>query len=100
MPRFIARPVTVEAYCWEGNGAMLPDDFRLAMSVMPDGTARVSGVNGTSKTAQRGDWLVRGSDGLIVAMKAAAFEVAFEEITAEPVDRVKRPYNRKEHAHV
>jgi len=93
MPRFIASPVVVEAHSWEGNTVLMPDEFRLAVSPLPDGRAMVQTMDG-AQVAQRGDYVVRGADGDFVVVKAAKFETLFQ--AAEPDAPAKRAYNRRE----
>lgn len=77
MPRFVGRPVIVEAHSFEGNVAFWPEPFRLAVRRhYPDGTIGVA-VGSELRTAKYGDWVVHGPDGLFTVMTPAAFEAMF-----------------------
>ena len=94
MPRFIARPVTVEAHQWGGNTVLMPDDFRLSVQSTPDGRAVVTTLDGP-KVAQRDDWIMRGPGGDFVVVRPAAFETMFEPLAQTPEPPAKRPYVRR-----
>lgn len=95
MPRFTALPFVVEAHQWKGNVAPMPDEFRLGLSVSPDGRALVPTEDGL-RPANHGDWIVRGSSGAFSVIHAAAFETMFQEQGLLPEEPVKRAYNRRE----
>lgn len=97
MPRFVARPVVVEAYCWDGNSVGWPEDFRLVLATTPDGRAMVQTADGVS-VAKRDDWIVRGGDGMFVVVKAATFETTYGEMAAAEMP-AKRSYTRRNDTH-
>jgi hypothetical protein len=81
MARFTARPVTVEAYQYQGNTLNLEDAFnRAILRFRPGGQASVSYL-GAAVTIDPGDWLVRGGDGVVEPVKRAKFEARFEPVT-------------------
>ena len=108
MPRFIGLPVVVEAHQYQGNTLNMDGAFNAAfIQFAPSGDAVVRTDYG-NVVLRQGDWMVRGQDGAITPMRAAVFEAMFKPwepamtFSVEPpinVERVKRPYNRKESVH-
>ena len=105
MPRFVARPVVIEAHQWSGNAVLMPDDFRLSLTPQPDGSALVQTIGG-GRRALHGDWVMRGSDGSFSVVRGGAFDDLFEPLTPNPTldlapvsaplpVSVKRPYVRR-----
>lgn len=101
MPRFIAKPVVVEAHQYMGGP--MPMNFQIAIVRKEmDGAATVA-TNDGPRLCRHRDWIVRGADGGFTVAREAAFEVAYEPIHQdEPasVERVKRPYVRRNHENV
>lgn len=90
MPRFIARPVVVEAHPFLGDISQWPDAFRLAVvRHVPGGLTEIRTSDGT-RPCRYGDWIVRGSDGTFTVMHEATFETMFEEHTAPIVRRAEK----------
>lgn len=91
MPRFIARPVIIEAHQFDkGTIGQWPDSFRLAVRRrMPDGTVEIMTGDGARNCKHR-DWVWRGPDGEFSVSREAAFEAMFDEHVpaAEPDRRV------------
>ena len=101
MPRFVARPIVIEAHQWGGNAVLMPDDFRMSLTPQPDGSALVQTVGG-GRRALPGDWVMRGADGTFSVVRGGAFDALFEPLTpnADPdlvpaLVPVKRPYVRR-----
>lgn len=79
MPRFIARPVIVEAHQYSGHTHDLPHAFQLAvLRHVVGGTIEVATGDG-ARPCKCGDWIVRGPDGQFSVMRAATFEAMFEQ---------------------
>lgn len=90
MPRFVARPIVVEAHQYDG--ATLPPDFALAVKQhLSTGLVQVNTGDGP-RPCKYGDWIVRGASGEFSVVKDAAFEMMFEEQQAP----TKRAYTRRE----
>lgn len=78
MPRFVARPLVVEAFQWLGHTHELPESFRLAITRhLPAGGVEVMTGDG-ARQCRHYDWIVRGPEGLFSVLRAAAFEASFE----------------------
>lgn len=94
MPRFIARPISVEAYRFEGNIVLWPDEFRFVVTRhFGDGTISIATGDG-ARVCRYGDWVINGPNGFEV-VHAAPFEAMFAEAvpvvpTPDP-DASKRP---------
>lgn len=99
MPRFTALPITVEAHQFTGATTLMPEAFIRAIPQHREGGAGVVQTARGLVPIELGDWIMRGAGGDFTVMSNAAFEAAFQEQVAES-ERVKRPYHRKEHAHV
>ena len=78
MPRFIARPVIVEAFQFMGGTALFPDDFRRAiLRHLPGGITEVATGEGP-RAMKYGDWLLKGADGTFQVRPAGSFDTWFE----------------------
>jgi hypothetical protein len=89
MPRFVARPVTVEAVLFDTDTAQWPESFRLAVRrFLPDGTIEIMTGDG-ARPCRHGDHVVRGPSGLFSVWHEADFETWFTEQPA------KRPAKTK-----
>lgn len=96
MPRFVARPIVVEAHQYMGHAVDWPDSFRAAIRRFHhDGTVDVS-VGGDLRPMWHRDWLIRGPDGLFSVMKPAAFEHSFAEIVPEVARATSGKFIKKE----
>jgi hypothetical protein len=89
MPRFVALPVTVEAYEWTGHLHMFPDAFRMAVRRQNhNGTVDVMTDDGL-RSCRHGDWIVRGPNGDFSVLRGATFETMYQEhvppVVAAPV---------------
>jgi hypothetical protein len=78
MPRFVARPVQIEAHQWEGHTHELPESFRRAVTRHIMGGVEIMTGDG-ARACKHYDWIVRGPDGQFSVVRAAAFETYFEE---------------------
>lgn len=95
MPRFVARPVVIEAHQWDGNAVLMPDDFRISLTPQPDGSALVHTLEG-GRRATHGDWIMRGADGTFSVVRDGAFDTLFEPWKAVPAALpVTRPYVKR-----
>jgi hypothetical protein len=91
MPRFIARPVEVEAHQYDGTTVCMPDDFRRALRrYLPDGTVEFMTGDGPRPCKYR-DWVMRGPDGQISVIRDAAFEAMFAPVFAGPPPEALMP---------
>jgi hypothetical protein len=101
MPRFVARPIVVEAHQYDGNTVAMPDAFRMAVRRhLPGGTVEVM-AGEQLRACKHGDWIVRGPDGQFSVVRDAAFETMFEPHRAAPAalpEPGKRLPTRKEAA--
>lgn len=78
MPRFIARPIIVEAFQFLGDIALMPEDFRRAVGRhLGGGITEVVTGEGV-RPCRHSDWIVRGSDGTFSVIRDTNFEAAFE----------------------
>jgi hypothetical protein len=83
MPRFVAKPVVVEAHMWDGHMHMMSDAFRRSvLRHLPNGTVEIDTGDGPRPCAQ-GSWIVAGPDGAFSVMRAATFEAMFAPFVAE-----------------
>jgi hypothetical protein len=79
MPRFVARPVVVEACQFVSQSTQLPYDFRVAVKrMLANGTADVMTGDGM-RVCKPGDWIMRGPDGTFSVVRDAVFEAMFQE---------------------
>jgi hypothetical protein len=79
MPRYTARPVTIEAFQWLGHTHELPEAFRMVVTRhLQAGGVEVMTGDG-ARQCRHYDWIVRGPEGQFSVLKAAAFEAGFEE---------------------
>jgi hypothetical protein len=79
MPRFVARPVIVEAFQWTGHAHELPESFRMAIARhLVGGIVEVMTGDG-ARQCRHDDWIVRGPEGTFSVLRAAAFEAGYEE---------------------
>ena len=106
MPRYTARPLTVEAHQWTGHVAEWPESFRLAVrGHKVGGIIEVMTGDGV-RQCKHGDWIVAGPDGTFTVQRAAMFETWFapfqpqvEEIEAPaPIPAARADTRRKAHA--
>jgi hypothetical protein len=90
MPRFIARPVEVEAHQYDGTTVCMPDDFRRALiRHLPNGTVEFLTGDGP-RPCKYHDWVVRGPDGLLSVIRDATFEAMFTPlVTASPPEALQ-----------
>ncbi len=94
MPRFVARPVVVEAVQY--TGGQLPPSFALGIA-----RHRLDGLDIHTEDGLRhckvSDWVFRDWNGQFWVMSDARFEAMFEEQVevAFPTERVKRAYTRR-----
>lgn len=94
MPRYVARPVIVEAYAWTGHTHELPEDFRRAITRhLQAGGVEVMTGDG-ARQCKHYDWIVRGPEGQFSVIRAAAFEAGYEE----HVPKTTLPLRKKEAA--
>lgn len=108
MPRFIARPVGVTAFPWNGHLHELPESFRLAVRRhLVGGIIEVMTGDGV-RACKHGDWIVAGPDGTFSVQRQATFETWFEEqpLPAVPPEQIDlsvasltRSHKRKEITH-
>lgn len=100
MPRYIGRPVGVEAHQWTGHAHMLPDAFRLAIRAhRAGGIVEVMTGDGI-RQCKHEDWIVAGPDGTFSVQRNAMFETWFEEHRDEPPPPTSTPMKRtKEKVH-
>lgn len=93
MPRFIAKPIVVEAHQFDAaTVSAMPEAFRFAIRRhLPDGTVEVMTGDGL-RICRHGNWIVRGTDGDFTVMRNRAFEALFEPhvVAPAPVKRVGR----------
>jgi hypothetical protein len=84
MPRFVARPVGVEAHLFDGHIHAMPESFRLAVrGFRGPGVIDVLTLDGL-RQCRHGDWIVHGPDGQFSVHRAATFETYFEAVQAIP----------------
>ena len=84
MPRFVARPVLVEAFQFDGTTVGMPDAFRAALlRHLPNGTVEFMTGDGP-RPCKYHDWIVRGPDGPFSVMREAAFEMMFAPVVTPP----------------
>lgn len=96
MPRYIARPVVVEAYQWQGHAHELPESFRRAITRhLAGGIVEIATGDG-ARQCKHYDWIVRGPEGGFSVLRAAAFEAGYEEFV--PVAVTKTLTLRKKEA--
>lgn len=82
MPRFTAKPFTVEAIQFDGDTGQWPESFRLALlRHLPGGVTEISTGDGP-RPCRFSDWVVHGPGGFSV-VHDAAFEAMFSEV--EPI---------------
>lgn len=85
MPRYIARPVIIEAFPWSGHTHELPESFRRAVTRhLVGGMVEIMTGDG-ARQCRHDDWIVRGPDGQFSVLRAAAFETMFEEHSPKSV---------------
>ena len=90
MPRFVAKPMIVEAH--QNMGQPFPPEFALAvLQHRTDGMIDIATGDGT-RPCKYTDWVVRGPSGQFSVMRDADFEAMFEPQLPE---RQKRQYNRR-----
>ena len=77
MPRFVARPVVIEAFQWLGHSHELPEDFRRAITRHTMGGVEIMTGDG-ARVCKHYDWIARGAEGQFFVLKAAAFEAGYE----------------------
>lgn len=98
MPRFVARPVVVEAHQYLGNVVAMPIDFRDAVRrYAHDGSVDIMSSDGL-RCCRHGDWIVRGPTGEFSIQRVATFEKMFEPHHPPPpvVEAPTKRANRKE----
>jgi len=84
MPRFIGKPVIVEAFQFEGHTHTMPESFRLAVRAhRVGGIIEVMTGDGV-RACRHGDWLVHGPDGTFSVQRGALFETWFEAFQPTP----------------
>jgi hypothetical protein len=97
MPRFVGKPVVIEAHQYLGDP--LPQSFALAVARhRQDGGVDVS-TNDGLRHCRITDWVWRDWNGSFHVAKDALFEAMFEEQRPQPpmeFERIKRSYNRKD----
>ena len=109
MPRFVGRPVVIEAHQWDGYLHDLSETFRQAVrGFLPGGLMTIATIDGPKRCAQ-GDWIVHGPDGAFSIVKAALFEAMYQPLPVvapapepefAPAAAPARPrLNRKETSH-
>ena len=85
MPKFIAKPVGVEAFQFDGHTHMLPEDFRMAVRRhLPGGTVEVMTGDGL-RPCKHGDWIMRGPSGDFSVVRNATFETMYTDYVPEAV---------------
>lgn len=87
MPRFVARPVMVEAHQWTGHTHLMPEAFRLAVrGHRAGGIIEVMTGDGV-RQCKHEDWIVHGPDGSFSVQRNAMFETWFAPVVPaiEPV---------------
>lgn len=90
MPRFVARPVVVEAHHLLESVNAMPEAFRLAVRrFLPNGTIEVMTGDGM-RICRHTDWVMRGPDGEFSVMKNATFEAMFEPHVQRPTLTLKK----------
>ena len=83
MPRYTAKPISVEAHRYNGNTLNLEGEFnRVIMDFRPGGRAIVR-TPGGMLPLDVGDWLVRDASGVVMPVSAGTFERTYAP--AEPV---------------
>lgn len=82
MPRFVARPVIIDAYCFEGDVALWPEAFRFAVLRHLSGGITEIRTNDGPRHCCAGDWVMRGPDGTFSVVRDATFEAMFGPIEA------------------
>ena len=95
MPRFVAKPVVIEAWQFTGSIAFWPESFRLAVGRhLPGGLTEIMTGDGM-RPVPAGAWIAHGPDGTFSVWRDAAFETMFaphETIPlADPDPSAKRP---------
>jgi hypothetical protein len=99
MPRFIARPIVIEAHQFRGNSVGMPENFRMAIvGYRPAGGCDVMTGDGL-RPCMHNNWIMRGPDGQFSVVKQSAFEQMFQEQTPT-VAELDRRRLRKEIADV
>lgn len=90
MPRFIARPITVEAHQFTGDVALWPDPFRLVVRRHGDGRTEILTLDG-ARPVRYGDFVMHGPGGFSVVHEAE-FEASFDPAPlVTPVDEGEEP---------
>lgn len=91
MPRFVAIPIQIEAFQYDGHISLMPDSFRMTLlRHLNDGTIEIRTGDG-ARSCKYGDWIVHGPDGLFSVMRNATFEAMFTPHVAEvAAERSKR----------
>jgi hypothetical protein len=88
MPRFVARPVTVEAFQFTGTVAFWPEPFRRAVvRHISGGLTDIQTADGV-RPVRNNDWVVHGPSGFSV-LREAAFEAMFEEVAPPAFDGLR-----------
>ena len=91
MARFIARPVQVEAFQYDGTTVCMPDAFRLALRRhLPNGTVEFMTGDGP-RPCKYHDWVVRGPDGQLSVVRDATFEAMFAPVETIPPPEALQP---------
>lgn len=91
MPRFVARPVIVEAFQYDGTTVCMPDAFRLALlRHLPNGTVEFLTRDGP-RPCKYHDWIVRGPDGQLSITREGVFEAMFEPAVSTPPPEALQP---------
>lgn len=103
MPRFVGRPVVVEAHQFTGNA--LPVTFAGAVARRSQAGMEIKTADGP-RLCRFTDWIMRGPSGEFSVMKNAAFETFFAPFEPAPdpppepeptiaIVAVKRHYQRR-----
>lgn len=90
MPRFVARPIVIEAHQFDGHTVAMPDAFRMAVRrQLADGTIDVMTGDGL-RSCRYGDWIVHGPDGQFSVVRASTFEMMFADHAPAEAKRTLR----------
>jgi hypothetical protein len=99
MPRYVARPVQVTAFQYDGHTHEWPEAFRMAVRRhLPGGTVEIMTGDGL-RPCKHGDWIMHTPDGQFSVVRDAAFETMFEPQRPAPAalpEAGKRLHTRKE----
>jgi hypothetical protein len=102
MPRFVAKPVIVTAFQYDGHLHLMPEAFRLAVrGHRAGGIIEVMTGDGV-RQCKHEDWIVHGPDGSFSVQRNAMFETWFTEQThvepPTPTPAARADTRRKAHA--